>query len=193
MDTLDKKLMAVIDQLADSVRASKIISINAALLADQIQRGRLQTAAGIKAVATEIQRLSDESTTGIDALQRILADVKLLTQTINLAGRQRMLSQRIMKIFLVQRETPSSEQDEELHRLCGEFQGALERLRLCRLNTPQLRAQLARSADAWSAFRGALEAGDVAEAIRLNDRLLYEVHAAVQCYEALAGSTVAVA
>lgn len=193
MDTLDKKLMAVIDQLADSVRASKIISINAALLADQIHSGRLQTAAGIKAVAREIQRLSDESTTGIDVLQRILADVKLLTQTINLAGRQRMLSQRIMKLFLEQREAGSSERAQEVQRLCTEFQAALERLKLCRLNTTDINIQLTRGTDAWMAFRAALGTGDVAEAIRLNDRLLQEMHAAVLRYESLAGATAAVA
>ncbi len=193
MDTLDRKLMTVIGQLTDSARASKIISINAALLADQILDGRAKNTLALKVVANEIQRLSDESSSGIAALHSILSEVKLLTQTINLAGRQRMLSQKIMKLFLIRRDSASVYIDQEISALTEEFEHSLDRLKLCRLNTTKIGAQLDRASEAWIAFRSALRAGDLVAAVPVNERVLQEMNIAVQCYEELAGARIAVA
>lgn len=188
VDTLDKKLTTVIGQLTDSARASKIISVNAALLADQIHHDRTNAAAALKVVAAEIQRLSEESKGGIDALHSILGEVKMLTQTINLAGRQRMISQRVMKLYLIQRAQPSDETGKELARWRGEFVTALKRLHRCTLNTAPISRQLSQVDLAWAEFSAALAAADTGSAIRLNDRVLQEMHAAVLLYESLAGA-----
>lgn len=193
METLDRKLKAVIGQLTESARASKLISINAALLADQIQDGRARNTLALKVVASEIQRLSDESASGIAVLHAVLGEVKLLTQTINLAGRQRMLSQKIMKLYLIHREPAAARADAEIRRSIGEFESALEQLALCPLNTPEIRVQLDRASEVWAAFHAALRSGDYVAAVPLNERVLQEMHAAVQCYEELAGGKAAVA
>jgi hypothetical protein len=189
MDTLDHKLRAVIAELTTSARTSKIISINAALIAEQLQQGRSQNMAALKVVATEIQRLSDESAHGIAALHAILADVKLLTHTINLAGRQRMLSQKIMKLFLLQRSGSVVDTPLGFRPLVEEFEANLERLSACPLNTPEIRVQLQRGAEVWGAFMDALDKANISSAAALNERVLQEMHAAVQAYEALAGTT----
>lgn len=191
MQTLDRKLLTVIDRLTESARASKIVALNAALLADQIQNGRAQNTHAIKVVAGEIQRLSDESSTGIAALHAILDEVKLLTQTINLAGRQRMLSQRLMKLVLIQRERQAPERAQEIERLTGDFERTLDRLKGCNLNTSAIHAQLERVVATWAAFKSVLRDNDISQAVVLNERVLQEMHAAVQYYEELAGTRAA--
>jgi hypothetical protein len=187
MDTLDHKLRTVIEGLTGSARTSKIISINAALLSGQLQHGRLHDIAALTVVATEIQRLSDESSTGISALHAILAEVKLLTQTINLAGRQRMLSQKIMKLFLLRRAGIDGSIAPDPSPLVDEFQRNLAHLLACPLNTPALHAQLDRVGEKWRAFVSALHRADIPSAAALNEQVLQEMQAAVQRYEDLAG------
>jgi len=188
METLDQKLRTVIGQLANSARTSKIISINAALLAEQLQQGRAQNTAALSVVAAEIQRLSDESSNGISVLHVILDEVKLLTQTINLAGRQRMLSQKIMKLFLLQRVGGAFDTNAELLQLIESFQQGLDGLKHCELNTPEIAVQLERTEEAWRSFLTALRSTNIATASALNERVLQEMHAAVQRYEELSGT-----
>lgn len=188
METLDQKLRTVITRLSNSARTSKIISINAALLAEQLQQGRAQNTAALSVVAAEIQRLSDESSSGITALHAILEEVKLLTQTINLAGRQRMLSQKIMKLFLLQRVGDSPGTNPELPVLIDAFQQGLDGLKCCELNTPQIAAQLDRIEAVWRSFLAALRSGNIAETSTLNECVLQEMHSAVQGYEELSGT-----
>jgi hypothetical protein len=188
MDTLDSKLRTVIGSLTRSARTSKIISINATLLAEQIQHGRMQDTSALKVVAAQIQRLNDEAASGIASLHAILDEVRLLTQTINLAGRQRMISQKIMKLFLLRRAGSSAETTPDPQLLIDEFETGLGRLRQCSLNTAEITRQLDRTTEAWRAFVAALRTGAVAAAATLNERVLEEMHAAVLGYEELGGT-----
>jgi hypothetical protein len=193
METLDKKLQAVIERLAESARTSKIISFNAAILAGHGASAHMQTSAAIKVVASEIQRLSVASSDGIEELNGILGEVRLLSQTINLAGRQRMISQKVMKLFLIEGTGTDPKAADERKKWADEFAAALARLVVSRLNTAEIRLQLARVSDLWETFSRALEMRDVASAADLNERVLSEMNAAVMQYEALAGGTMAVA
>lgn len=193
METLDKKLQTVIARLSESARTSKIISMNAAFLADRGVNDRERTSAAIKVVASEIQRLSTASSDGIDELTGILGEVRLLTQTINLAGRQRMISQKVMKLFLIEGTCTDPKAGDERRKLAGEFETALTRLEASQLNTGEIRAQLRKVRELWAAFGKALQTRDVTVAAELNERVLSEMNAAVLKYEALAGGIVAVA
>ncbi|MGC4072242.1 MAG: type IV pili methyl-accepting chemotaxis transducer N-terminal domain-containing protein [Nibricoccus sp.] len=193
METLDKKLQAVIERLSDSARTSKIISMNAAFLADRGADGREETSAAIKVVASEIQRLSTASSNGILELNGILSEVRLLTQTINLAGRQRMISQKVMKLFLIEATGADPKAGAERHKWAGEFETALEKLRKSRLNTVEISMQLERVMELWAVFARALQNNEIMRAVDLNERVLSEMHATVLKYEALAGGTAAVA
>lgn len=188
METLDRKLRLVIEQLASSARMSKLISLNAALIAERLQHAAGADTAALKVVAGEIQRLSDESAAGIATLHAVLAQTRQLAQTVNLAGRQRMLSQKIIKLHLLQAGPHASPaQAGELQTLVASFEEALATLRGSSLNTPELGALLDGATAAWERFRAALRGGDLRPAIRLNEALLLELHACVQGYEALAG------
>ena len=193
METLDKKLQAVIERLSESARTSKIISINASILADHGQTEYRQTSAAIKVVATEIQRLSTVSSDGIQELNGILGEVRLLSQTINLAGRQRMISQKVMKLFLIEGTGTDPKALDERRKWTNEFEVALEKLVKSRLNSSEIRLQLARVSDLWTAFNRALQARQVAAAAELNEKVLSEMNSAVMKYEALAGGQMAVA
>jgi hypothetical protein len=193
METLDKKLQAVIERLSESARTSKIISMNAAFLADRGTNDRDHTSAAIKVVATEIQRLSTASSDGIAELNGILGEVRLLSQTINLAGRQRMISQKVMKLFLIEGAGADPKAGDEWRKWAGEFEAALAKLGASRLNTVEIRSQLMRVSDLWAAFGKALQTRNVAVAADLNERVLSEMNAAVLKYEALAGGKEAVA
>lgn len=191
METLHHKLSHSITHLTELARTSKLISINVALLADQILHDRAGSSAGIKVVALEIQRLSDESREGLDNLYLILDEIRLLTQTINLAGRQRMLSQKIMKIHLARRLAAASYPADEAAKLTSEFTRTLEQLGRCPLNNAVIRQCLARGTETWSAYLSAVQRDDLAASIRLNEIVLQEMQATVQAYEELAGTKLA--
>lgn len=190
METLDSKLRLVIEQLASSARMSKLISVNAALIAERLHYAAGADTSALKVVAGEIQRLSDESSAGIATLHAVLAQTRQLTQTVNLAGRQRMLSQKMMKLHLLQAGPHASPaQATELKSLIESFEQALASLRSSSLNTSAIDALLGRATAAWERFRIALLSSDLGPAITLNEALLLELHACVQGYESLAGGT----
>lgn len=191
METLHHKLNHSITHLTELARTSKLISINVALLADQILHDRAGSSAGIKVVALEIQRLSDESREGLENLYLILDEIRLLTQTINLAGRQRMLSQKIMKIHLARRLDPAFYPADEAAKLTADFTRTLEQLGRCPLNNAVIRQCLARGTETWTAYLSAVNRDDLAASIRLNELVLQEMHATVQAYEELAGTKLA--
>ncbi len=187
MESLNLRLTSSISQLSELARTSKIISINVALLAEQIETDRAGSTAAIKVVALEIQRLSDKSNAGLAKLHHIVDDLRLLTQTINLAGRQRMLSQRIMKLFLIRKTGSAPPTSAEFDQAAAEFARALGQLTNCSLNTATISSHLADVTATWNLFFASLQRDDLGASIRLNEQVLHEIHATVQAYEELAG------
>ncbi|OHC71161.1 MAG: hypothetical protein A3H93_05760 [Rhodocyclales bacterium RIFCSPLOWO2_02_FULL_63_24] len=83
---------------------------------------------------------------------------------VNLAGRERMLSQRVAKFFMFQHmgiQVPKCR--DELQRANEEFSTALVELAEATRDTPQIAAELQRVAVNWSELRSALVAGDDAD------------------------------
>lgn len=126
------------------------------------------------------------------------ADLKTLAPVVNLSGRQRMLSQKMTKEYLlIAAGINKAENQKSLQQTVALFDKTLKGLRdgdagqrLPGTTQPDIRAQLDVVAQRWDEFRPLLEQGDYSEAqIRriaaLNLPLLKEMNAAVKMYEKL--------
>lgn len=113
---------------------------------------------------------------------------------VNIAGRNRMLSQRIGKTFLFREEVANDEVVLlQLDHSCREFESNLEELRRSGNNLPELAAQLREVAVQWKKFMQALlpnlahgqKAKHAQAVIAEGERLLRHVDTAVKLYERL--------
>jgi len=129
------------------------------------------------------------------------ADLKTLAPVVNLSGRQRMLSQKMTKEYLlIAAGINKAENQKALKKTVELFDRTLKGLRdgdaaqrLPGTTQPDIRAQLDVVTQRWNAYRPLLEQGDYSEAqIRrvaaLNLPLLKEMNTAVKMYERLSDS-----
>jgi nitrate/nitrite-specific signal transduction histidine kinase len=76
---------------------------------------------------------------------------------VNIAGRQRMLSQRMVKLYLLQAwGLGSAATQDQIDRARNEFEGALEALRAAPENTPSIERELDSAQEQWQWLRSAL-------------------------------------
>lgn len=105
---------------------------------------------------------------------------------INIAGRQRMLSQRIAKFYLfrVWGVNPVAAQM-ELNFARAEFSSGMHQLVHAAAGVPALRAPLDEIDGAWIAYRGQLEVpgGDTAQVVEHSERLLALTERLVTLFE----------
>lgn len=129
------------------------------------------------------------------------ADLATMAPVVNLSGRQRMLTQKMTKEFLlIAAGIDTDTNRENLKNTVALFDRTLHGLRdgdaEQRLpGTPQtdIRAQLATVEQRWDAYRPLLEQGDTSEAqlrraAELNLPLLKEMNTAVKMYEVVSDS-----
>ncbi|MES2999442.1 MAG: type IV pili methyl-accepting chemotaxis transducer N-terminal domain-containing protein [Pseudomonadota bacterium] len=94
-----------------------------------------------------------------DALVQALESSGLAAQVgvINVAGRQRMLSQRVAKLALLHESAIDTKAvDAALLQAASEFEAGMTRLAEAPLSTPQIRAMLERGSLAWDKLRAAV-------------------------------------
>lgn len=113
---------------------------------------------------------------------------------VNLAGRQRMLSQRMAKAFFCERMGINAPQAKTmLEGAIKEFAKALEEMRASPLNTVQIGTELALVEQQWFFFQNALtrQSADrkkaLAEVASTSERILDEMDAIANLYEKLSG------
>jgi CRP-like cAMP-binding protein len=141
--------------------------------------------------------LSEETLDAADRLTRLAEEVAGVAgaRYVNVAGRNRMLSQQIVKLFVFEKWRPDSEGiPGRLEAVCREFEDNLAELRHQGLQHPAVLAQLDEVARHWAKFRTALTPGPVQgmtgrqtlAVITAGERLLRHVDTAVKLYERLA-------
>jgi len=113
---------------------------------------------------------------------------------VNLAGRNRMLSQRISKLFLFRAWPACRDSALAQHEAsCAEFESNLDALRQSGKDLPQLAAQLEEVAAQWQKFSRALEPSlrylgkshHARSIMAEGERLLRHVDTTVKLYERL--------
>lgn len=190
MTNLSDRLNQLIESIERSARTAKMISFNAGVIAVRTRSATNESYA-FEAVAEQIKSISDESVRSIASLRQILRELHQLSSTINLAGRQRMLSQKVMKLHLLRERSVdhSSRQsvDSEIEALVALFERSLSQLMSSPLNTRDIDRKLEETQLAWQAFIQSLERPDLALSAELNDRVLAVMNDAVTLYETLGG------
>jgi CRP-like cAMP-binding protein len=159
-------------------------------------RAALLQAAADPADAPRLLAMSEELLSTTDRLtgQAEQAASTPAGRTVNIAGRNRMLSQRIGKFFLFAPWTGGDEAIRPRIEACTrEFEDNLTQLRQSGRELPELAAQLQEVAGQWQKFRSALapdlsrtgRAAHVRVVMAEGDRLLRHVDTTVKLYERL--------
>ena len=186
-ESLAKRLDSMINDIERSAKMAKMVSMNASVIAVR-SRSDSSQAFAFEAVASQIMDISEASLNRIEGLRGILHEMDSLTSIINKAGRQRMLSQRYMKLVLSQRANQANPDDtltNELTSLKQLFERSMHELINCPLNTDPITSQLLLTQRCWDRFTASVEGADFETATEQNETVLVEMNKAVQLYESL--------
>lgn len=111
--------------------------------------------------ARALSRLAEDVLAAAEALTRAMEDAsgQLISQAVNLAGRQRMLSQRVAKAYMLRSwGVDSAAVREEMAAATSEFNGALALLLARPENTDEIRGELQDLALQWEWLQSAVSA-----------------------------------
>jgi hypothetical protein len=109
---------------------------------------------------------------------------------VNVSGRQRMLTQRMAKFYMLRAwQFDSSEIHSEMEQARNEFKGALTELIAAKENSPEIQAELKKASMQWDLFDHGLERGKTnlvpLIAAMSSEKLLVTMNKITGMYEAL--------
>lgn len=185
-ESLSKRLDSMISEIERSAKMAKMVSMNASVIAVR-NRSLSSESLAFETVASQIMDISEASLDRIEGLRGILREMDSLSSIINKAGRQRMLSQRYMKLVLSSRlsDDPDDTIKRELQTLKDLFENSMRELINCPLNTDTISNQLLLTQGYWDCFTSSVQQRDFNSATEQNETVLVEMNKAVQLYESL--------
>ena len=188
---LEKKLKFTLKTITDLVRTINLVSINASISASHMEKYGDEGKA-FKVIAKEIHDISSKSLNDIDGLGDILGEVQYLSKTINIAGSLRMLSQKIMKLYLILSYDVAVSTENELlksdyGKTIARFEEVIGIIKECHLNTSTVHQMIEKTEIEWTIFLDLLNKRETLGSINQNDVLLLNLQALVSEYESLAG------
>lgn len=116
---------------------------------------------------------------------------KKSAQLVNRSGRQRMLSQRIAKLYLARSwRLPEADLEQKFQQAVDEFDTALSELKNAPLNTPEINAALRKVEAQWSFSRAGFRLSDDSRYVptvitTTTETLLKQMNELTSDYEAL--------
>ena len=119
--------------------------------------------------AAQLDARAEDVLMAAERLTRILQDQTAtpVSRWVNLSGRQRMLSQRLVKIYMLRQwQVDNTALRDEFERVQNEFSGALASMQQRADNSPSVRAELDNLALQWEWLRTAI-ATEGADSFRL--------------------------
>jgi|GEM_PF-5317769 len=186
--SLSARLSKVIAELERSAKTAQMISINASVIAVKARSAASESYA-FEAVADQIKTISEQSICGIGGLRKILGEFRELSATINIAGRQRMITQKVMKLLLIRKIKGSSQPlENELSEAVQLFESTLAKLKGSELNTPKILKRIEEVEVIWRLFRNSTVDEDLDRMIDQNNEVLRAMNDTVMLYEDLVGS-----
>lgn len=185
-ESLDFQLRRILLAINELTKNTTIISINAGITASKMptMEGKV-----FRVIAEEIRKLSHNSMNELDNLEAVLKDVRNLYNIINVAGRQRMLSQKIMKLKLLINSNHDSDfhYQEEYQKSVRLFEESLQFLGKCSMNSPEVNEALEIGSEIWQQFMQHLKSNELNQAIAINEKLLFQMNEVTKAYESLSG------
>lgn len=134
-------------------------------------------------ISSQVTRMS----TRLQDMQGIVQDLGVLISLVNLAGRQRMLSQRALRFHLLHYAEPSQSDIwlREIANCDAEFRSAIGILHASHLNTDTIRNMVQASLQTWQYFLQSLQSSPLPERLSWNETLLQQLELLVQTYSSM--------
>lgn len=184
MLSLNQRLNKILKVIVEFSNTIEIISINASISASKMEgeEGRV-----FKIIAQEIRTISSKSLEELSDLDKVLEEFKSLSEIINIAGRQRMLAQKSMKLkLLLSLEIDDNDSlKKELDDTLNLFESSHNILSKASMNNDLIEQDLSQLLLDWQAYKASLFMDTLKDANALNNILVHKMNSIVSLYQDL--------
>ncbi len=116
--------------------------------------------------------------------------VKSQLKLLNKAGAQRMLTQKLVKLFMMKKFNVGDKEatEEDIIKTIREFEETMDFLKNFKFNDQIIETQLKKVEGAWERFLSSIAQSEFDQMIEINGEVLIEMDKTVGLYENLFGS-----